>query len=162
MKRRKSNLATNQKCQGYQPKMSIIPSFFRHARLDRESLPIVMPGPDRASLLSPSSPPAGGSSVWCPRAPFRAGALHSVLPTAWLVRRANGQSAGPFHSYAVDGYTHRAPHRPPACRHPYRFNHTQFQPRYSRLPNRHARPRPGISHPISSAVCTENRPWSAF
>ena len=26
MKRRKSNLATNQKCQGYQPKMSIIPS----------------------------------------------------------------------------------------------------------------------------------------
>ena len=25
MKRRKSNLATNQKCQGYQPKMSIIP-----------------------------------------------------------------------------------------------------------------------------------------
>ena len=27
MKRRKSNLATNQKCQGYQPKMSIIPCF---------------------------------------------------------------------------------------------------------------------------------------
>jgi len=52
-----------------------------------------------------------------PRVPFRAGALHSILPTVWLVRRANGQPAGPFHSYAVDGYTARAPHRAPACLH---------------------------------------------
>ena len=82
----------------------------------------------RTTIKTPASS-AGGRSVWCPRAPFRAGALHSVLPIVWLVRRANGQPTGPLLSYAEAGYTRRAPHRPPACRQPYRFNRGQDQNR---------------------------------
>ena len=40
-------------------------------------------------------------------------ALHSILPIVWLVLFENGQPTGPFHLYAVDGDTHRAPHSPP-------------------------------------------------